>query len=98
MVSYRLALEHPANCLGRTDVNTLFHDIRYGLRIIVGNPTLTAAVTITLCLGIGLNTTIFTVVYDTLINPLPFKNSQLLVMIWKSDPLFGLERGEVSLP
>lgn len=76
----------------------LFKDLRCTVRALLKSPMLVTALTITLALGIGLNATIFTVVYGILINPLPFEESRHLVMIWRSEPLFGLKHGEVSLP
>ncbi len=79
-------------------METLFQDLRYGSRALLKTPVLVASVTITLALGIGLNATAFSVIHAILINPLRFKDPSLLVMIWKSNPAFGLKHGEASLP
>jgi putative ABC transport system permease protein len=63
-------------------VETLFQDIRYGLRQLRKNPGLTLTVLLTLALGIGANTAIFTVDYATLLAPLPYPEAGQLVMVW----------------
>jgi putative ABC transport system permease protein len=63
-------------------VETLFQDMRYGLRQLRKNPGLTFTVLLTLALGIGANTAIFTVDYATLLAPLPYPEAGQLVMVW----------------
>src|SRR5947207_8397851 len=60
----------------------VFQNLRYGLRILRKAPGFTAVAVITLALGIGANTAIFSVVYAALIAPLPYPNSDELVMVW----------------
>lgn len=60
----------------------LFGNLRYSLRMLQKNPGLTAAVIATLMLGIGATTAIYTVVYATLLAPLPYPEADQLVMIW----------------
>jgi predicted permease len=62
-------------------VETLWQDIRYALRILLKNPAFTAIAVISLALGIGANTTIFTVVNAILLNPLPVKDISSLVEV-----------------
>ncbi len=57
------------------------HDVRYGIRALRKNPGFTAVVVLTLALGIGVTTTIFTAANDFLLRPLPFANSDRLVMV-----------------
>src|SRR5579872_5094341 len=57
-------------------------NIRYALRMLRKNPGLTATVVFTLALGIGATTAIYTVVYATLIAPMPYPNPNQLVMVW----------------
>src|ERR1017187_856941 len=63
-------------------LETLFQDTRYGLRQLRKNPGLTFTVLLTLALGIGANTAIFTVDYATLLAPLPYPEAGQLVMVW----------------
>jgi len=62
-------------------IDTLLQDIRFGLRMLAKNPGFTTVAVIMLGLGIAVTTTIFTVADDFLLRPLPFSNSDRLVMV-----------------
>src|SRR6266480_2363396 len=66
-----------------TFVETCWRDLRFGLRMLRKSPGFMAAVVLTLALGIGATTAIFSVVYGIIIQPLPFPQSNKLVMIWE---------------
>jgi len=62
----------------------LFQDVRYGLRNLARNRNFVLAAMLTLALGIGANTTIFSVMNSTLFKPLPFPNSDRIVLVWET--------------
>lgn len=63
-------------------MRNLLQNLSYGVRMLRKNPGLTIAVIATLALGIGATTAIFTVVYSTLLAPLPLPHPDQLVMVW----------------
>ncbi len=71
---------------------TLMRDLRFGLRMLKKSPAFTAAAVITLALGIGANTALFTLVRGILLQPLPVRAANRLVVIWDSNPAVGLTR------
>ena len=74
--------------LSRT-FETLGQDIRYGLRNIRRNPGFALVVIVTMALGIGANTGIFSVVNGVLLRPLPYADGDRLVVLHQSRPLSG---------
>src|ERR1041385_8286040 len=73
-------------------MNTIWHDLRYGLRLLLKRPGFTVVAIITLALGIGANTAIFSVVDAVLLRPLPYKDADYLVTIWERNPKEGYEQ------
>src|SRR6185295_13588891 len=76
----------------------LGQDLRYGARILVARPGFTIVAILTLALGIGANSTIFSFVNSILLRPLPFKNSDRMVEIWEANPQRGINRTGPSSP
>jgi putative ABC transport system permease protein len=79
-------------------MNTLFQDIRFGLRMLLKSPSISIVATIALALGIGANTAIFSVVNAVLLRPLPFPDPDSLVALFETDLQRGLQRGSHSYP
>jgi len=68
-------------------MNTLIHDLRSGFRMLVNKPGFAAVAIITVALGIGANTAIFSVVNAVLLNPLPYREPDRLMQFWETNPL-----------
>jgi putative ABC transport system permease protein len=63
-------------------MNSFWRDVRFGTRLLLRNPGFTAAAVMAFALGIAANTAIFSVVYATLLAPLPYPEPDQLVMVW----------------
>src|SRR4026208_1265705 len=77
-------------------MDRIFADIRYGLRSLLKRPGSTLIALVTLALGIGVNTAIFSAVDSVLLRPLPFKDPERLVSIWEQTLRMGIVRNEVA--
>ena len=72
--SCSLSHDGTTHALGATIMENLFQDIRYGVRMLTKRPAFTAVAALSLALGIGANTTIFTIINGLLLTPIPVSN------------------------
>jgi len=78
-------------------MTSLRNDIRYAVRNLIKRPGFTLIAVITLALGIGANTAIFSAIYALLLKPLPFPELDRVVTIWDKAPIRGIVHNEVAL-
>src|SRR6185436_3449841 len=78
-------------------MDAFLNDIRYAIRNLLKRPAFTIIATITLALGIGANSAIFSSVYALLLKPLPFPEIDRVVTIWDKEPSHGYVHNEVAM-
>src|SRR5687767_4360877 len=79
-------------------LTNLLQDLRYALRNLAGRPMFTLVAVLTLALGIGANTAIFSVIHGMYLRPLPYSGGERLVEIHNTYPKMGLENAGTSIP
>ncbi len=79
-------------------MRTLLQDVQFSYRMLVKKPAFTLIAVITIALGIGANSAIFSVVNAVLLDPLPFPNSDQLVMVWGKLPGHEIQKLNLSPP
>ena len=78
--------------------DTFRQDLRYSLRSLFARPGFLIAAVLTLALGIGANTAIFSVVNGLLLQPLPYPDGERLVLVHNAYPRMGLDYAGTSIP
>src|SRR6185503_18172275 len=77
-------------------MNAFFQDVRFSVRALLKRPGFTAVAVLTLALGIGATTAIFSVVNGVLLRRLPYRDDARVVTLWQTNPKSGIEREETS--
>jgi predicted permease len=83
----------------RTEIlGSIWQDVRYGARSLVHSPAFAASALLTLALGIGATTAVFSVVYGVLLRPLPYAAPDRLVQLWETSTRTPGDRNPLSVP
>ncbi len=78
-------------------MQSLLRDVRYGLRSLLKAPGLTAVAVLALTLGIGLTTTMFSIVYGALLKGLPYPDADRIGIVYRSNPSRDIKQSSISL-
>jgi predicted permease len=73
-------------------METLWHDLSYGIRTLLKQPAFTAVAILSLAIGIGANSAIFSVINALLLRPLPYQDADRLVILWNRSPGLNVEQ------
>ncbi len=95
---YEQLKEECRDARGVSLVETIVQDMRYAMRMLRNNPGFTAVAILTLALGIGANTAIFSVIDSALLRPLPYNDPAGLVMVWENSSQHVNPHNVVSPP
>ena len=79
-------------------MDSFLQDLRFAIRTLLRSPGFSIAAIITLGLGIGANTAIFSVVDGVLLRPTPFQDIDRLALVWETDRASGTSREPASVP
>src|SRR5215813_11608828 len=90
--------EESRDVRGLPVLETLFHDLRFGARMLFKNPGFTLIAVVTLALGIGANTAMFTIVHGVLLRPLDYPKPDQLMYLTAEAPAIGGARNALSVP
>jgi putative ABC transport system permease protein len=93
----QFSISNRQSAIGNEDnMSTLLQDLRYGARILLKQPGFTLVAVLTLAIGIGANTAIFSLVNSILLRPLPFREPDRIVRLIQASPKLGLSTWGVS--
>jgi hypothetical protein len=94
----KLGDQNHADVEEQLEMTTMLRDLRGGARALLRSPTHTMVAVLTIALGIGLNTTMFTIVESVLLRPLPFRDAETIVSIHADLPGMSLSNIGFSVP
>ena len=78
-------------------MDVLLQDIRFGARMLFKSPGFTAVAIMSLALGIGANTAVFSVINAALFTALPYRDSQSIVLVWSEEKALPGDAAKIQL-
>src|SRR5688500_7318215 len=79
-------------------IDTILHNVRFAVRSLLRSPAVLTVAVLSLALGIGLNTTIFSAVDVFLLRPLPYPNADDILQVWSTNAERGWNETSISPP